>query len=77
MGDKTINQILQEIESRFHLKMDTDGAELVYLARSRIQKLKWSVHEMKLRLNSLEKEVDSIKKNAPSEEGAGDSMDLG
>lgn len=77
MGDKSLNQILQEIESRFHQEMDAEGAELVYLARSRIEKIRQSAHEVTVRLNALEKQVDMIEKNAPSEEGAGDSVDLG
>jgi len=77
MGDKSLNQILQEIENRFHREMDVEGAELVYLARSRIEKFKRSAHDMRLRLNELEKRFNIIEKSAPSEEGAGDSVDVG
>jgi len=47
--------LLNDIENRFHLKMDSDGAEIVYLLRSRIAKLKIEVHEMRRRFNKLEK----------------------
>ena len=57
MSKTTANSLLNNIEHKFHLVQDAEGAEMVYMLRKRISEIRAEITELKRRLTAMEKDA--------------------
>lgn len=76
---ETTPELLEKIEMVLHRNFDAEAAEWVERVRLRWSKLKEEKRYWHCRCTRFEKRLEKLhdQKDAPSEEGAGDSVDLG
>lgn len=63
MGGRDINGLLNEIERRFHLADDQEGAEMTYMLRTQIETLRWSNKTQAKKSNWLDTCLENEEKN--------------
>lgn len=62
MSGAPIYEIMDAIETLFHLQQDADGAELVYRLRGQISAIKHDVYMLKRKMQAYDRRLAEVEK---------------